>query len=177
MLLTPWRPPPSDGPPRGCLRLARPPRGDSCLTRPLRENIAPTPAEGVGAGPHDSLTMPRTRRPSLIKGRPTWADMTIRPCHSMSLGSRDSNPMRQRLTDGTEHTPPTPKSALRTGSPSSRTGGGRPTLPTPAPPAKRLPTCVPVTGQKLAHHDFLPPIMITRSGSQGKKIATEGIGD
>ena len=28
-----------------------------------------------------------------------------------------------------------------------------------------------------ARHDFLPPIMITRSGSQGKKIATEGIGD
>jgi hypothetical protein len=28
-----------------------------------------------------------------------------------------------------------------------------------------------------ARHDVLPPVMITRSRSQGKKIATKGIGD
>ena len=28
-----------------------------------------------------------------------------------------------------------------------------------------------------ARHDFLPPVMIVRSGSRGKKIAAEGIGD
>ena len=86
--------------------------------------------------------------------------------------------MRQRLTDGTEDALFHPEVGSMDGKTVLRTGGRTPNPANASTTAEAIANTCHYDGTIVtARHDFLPTVMITMSGSQGKKIATKGIGD